>query len=78
MKCIDCKYFDRSKEYIDDGAIPNKYFESKIGTCGKVNYVNYWDDTNTAAVKIVAECIGGENVFVHELFGCIKYEYKFE
>lgn len=72
MRCKDCKHWSRA-EFRD---FPNEPTLLEIGSCSKVNpEINYWETSDDVANKMNGEiCIGGENVFTNENFGCILFE----
>ncbi len=70
-RCISCINWSRytiSDLYVKD-------VDSNLGSCSILhNDVDYWDGIEVAQEKVKEGCIGCDNLYTHENFGCIHYD----
>lgn len=77
-RCASCKHWERSMISSD---FPNPDVEGNVGECSLLcdrnnNTFQYYYCEDDAQELTKSEMISCQNLFTHELFGCIHYSKK--
>lgn len=78
-RCKNCKHFERSFDYDRPDGLDGELIKTPkaIGFCNKsIEIMYWWGSPDEDKEKELKDSFGGDNVYVHENFGCVNFEGK--